>query len=460
MKKYCLLLFCLTATLLACDSSDKVSPLSLAYPTEPIASAGGSIAMTLKASGRWTIAKTTSWLTVEPAAGVGEQTITISAPSNVVDQKDTPSRKTRIYIIAGQFTETIDIVQAGYAQPTSPAPNIQKQEAPCVATITIQQPVEHAIAYRWYCDSVEVLTDTALTYEVTESGTHAYAVAGVNITGNVGEWSPPVVVTMDVCPPPQEVKDPITGADANSCSAATGKSTVTITAPKIAYAASYVWYLNGTPIDSTTTRTFVAKQSGAYAVKGVNAEGESGLSPAKSVTITPCPLTIDDLVGVWQTSGYFSRNGYNPIMHKAYITTLSATQIRIQDLLRISDTWSSGVNTYNANVELTNDDTITVSIDAATKAGGAIYSGSNSTILVGYTVANNSCANRDKDVVGMLVRSGDELTLDFSVRNGMNPTEIEGEWLYPCLMVLGITSGDACVGGGYVTYGLKLTRPY
>lgn len=468
MKKYCYLLFCPMATLLACDSalfnnSDKVLPLSLDYPAEPIASAGGSMAMTIKASGRWTVSKTTSWLTVEPSAGTGEQTITISAPSNVVNQKDTPSRKTRIYIIAGKFTETLDIVQDGYMQPTSPAPTIREQVAPCAATIAIQEPVEHALAYRWYCDSVEALTDTALTFEVTESGTHAYAVAGVNITGNVGARSNAVVVTMDICPPPQLVTDAIAGPDANSCSLATGKNTVTLTAPRIPYASSYTWYRDGVMVDSTPTRAFVAKQSGQYAVKGVNSEGESGLSPEKSVTITPCPLVVDDLIGVWQTSGYYVRNGNNLISHKASITKLSATQIRIQDFLKISDTWSSGINTYNANVEITSSDTLTVSIDAGTKAGGAIYAGSVNTVMAGYyggSSASTSCDRRTLPIIGKLVRGDDELALDFSVRSGTTPLTIGEETLYPCLLLLGITADDGCVGGGYVTYGLKLTRPF
>lgn len=465
MKKYCYLLFCLTATLLACDSalfnsSDKPSPLTLDYPAEPIAAEGGSIAMTIRASGRWTVSKTTSWLAVEPNAGAGEQTITISAPSNVVDQKDTPSRKTRVYIIAGQFSETIDIVQAGYAQPTSSAPSIQEHVEPCVATITIQQPVERAVAYRWYCDSVETLTDTALTFEVTESGTHAYAVAGVNITGNVGERSPAVEITMDVCPPPQEVTSAITGADANSCSVTTGKNTVTLTAPRIPYVASYLWYLNGAFIDSSATQTLVVKRSGAYAVKGVNAKGESGMSPEKNVTITPCPLVIDDLIGLWQTSGYYYRSSaYNPIRHRASITRQGTTQVRIQDFLTLKDLWSSGINDYTANVEITSSDTLTVSFEA-TKAGNAIYTGSASTIIVGY-VNTSTCTNRDKPIVGKLVRGNDELILDFSIRNGAAATvTVNDEELYPCLLLLGITADDGCVGGGYTTYGLKFKKAY
>jgi hypothetical protein len=453
------------ATLSACDSSlfnnsEKPSPLELNYPTEPIAPEGGSISMTIKASGRWTVSKTTSWLTVEPNAGVGEQTITIAAPSNMVHQKDTPNRKTRIYIIAGQFTETIDIVQAGYAQPTSPAPTIQEHVAPCEVTITIQEPVEHAVAYRWYCDSVEVLTDTSLTFEVMEGGTHSYAVAGVNITGNVGAWSDAREITMEMCPPPQQVTNPITGADANDCSVATGKNTVTLTAPKIPYASTYMWYLDGALIDSTKGPTFVAKRSGAYSVKGVNAEGESGLSPAKSVTITPCPLVMEDLIGVWQASGYYSRNGYNLISHRASITKQGSTQIRIQDFLRIKDLWASGINDYTADVEITSNDTITVSIAAATKAGDAIYSGTTggSTVIVGYGVSSSTCGNRERAVVGKLVRGDNELILDFSIRNGTNTTNIEGEDLYPCLLLLGITADDGCVGGGYTTYGLKFTR--
>ncbi|MDR3366248.1 MAG: BACON domain-containing protein, partial [Prevotellaceae bacterium] len=278
MKKYCYLLFCLTATLLACDNGifsddDKPAPVSLDYPADPIAPEGGSISMTIRATGRWTVSKTTSWLTVTPAAGVGEQTVTISAPSNKVEKKDTPNRKTRIYIIAGAFTETIDVVQSGYLQPTPQAPQVSKSEQPCMTTISIAAPVEHAVAYKWYCDSVETLTDTTLTFEVIQSGTHSYAVAGVNITGNVGEWSEAVEITTSVCQPPQEGIGAITGEDANSCSVATGKNTVTLTAPKIPYAAGYLWYLDGALVDSGASKTFTARSSGTYTVRGANSEG-------------------------------------------------------------------------------------------------------------------------------------------------------------------------------------------
>jgi hypothetical protein len=459
MKTYCYLLFCLTAALFACDDDNKRSPLSLEYPAEPIASEGGSISMTIRAAGRWTISKTTSWLTVAPAAGTGEQTITISAPSNMVERKDTPNRKTRIYIIAGEFTETLDIVQSGYSQPTSPAPQVSKTQTDCMASITIAEPVEHAVAYRWYCDSVEVLTDTALTFEVLESGTHSYAAAGVNITGHTGEWSEPVEINMIICPPPQEVTSHITGAEANSCSAKVGKNTVTLTAPKISFATSYLWYLDGVLVDSGASKTFAAKSSGTYTVKGANVEGVSGESPGKTVTITPCPLTIDDLIGSWQAHGYYYRSSaYNPISHTTLISKTGVTQIRIQDFLKLADTWSSGVNDYTATVDAVDADTLTITIPAASKAGDGIYTGSASTIIVGY-VDGTSCNNRDKAIIGKLMRNNDELILDFSIYS-RSATTIEDKELYPCSMLLGITSSDGCVGGGYYTYGLKFTKPY
>jgi hypothetical protein len=461
MKKYCYLLFCLTATLLACDE-DTISPVSLEYPTEPLAYEGEVVAMTIKATGRWTVSKTISWLTVMPSSGVGDQKITIAAPPNTVKDEDTPDRKARIYVIAGEFTKTIDIVQSGYRQPTSPAPQISKNEVPCVVTLTAE-PVEHALTYRWYCDSVEVPADGSPVFNVTESGLHSYAVVGVNITGNEGVWSEPVEVDMEVCPPPADVSDPITGANANNCDAATDKNDVTLTAPRIAFATAYTWYRDGVVDSSSTSATLAAKRSGSYAVEGHNSAGTSGRSPEKTVTITPCPLAIEDLMGVWQTHGYFYRGGvYNPITHRASITKLSATQIKIQDFLRMKDIYAAGVNDYTATVEVTHPDTLTIRIPA-TKMNIIFSGGGTSSLLVGCTNGNSTntyCNNKDEEIVGKLVRNGiDELALDFNVRK-FNASPINGEYYYLCLVLLSM-NGDACLGAGsYYTYGLILTRPY
>ncbi|MDR1342084.1 MAG: BACON domain-containing protein [Prevotellaceae bacterium] len=454
-------LLCMAALAVTCEEKEQAT-LAIDSSADYIPSEGGAISLTVQASGKWTISKTTSWVKISATSGEGVQAITVTADSNMVANEDTPDRNATIYIIAGPNTETVKLVQRGYLQPTSPAPAIAMQQFECEVILSID-PVEYALAYRWYRDSVEVFTGPDTQYSVADDGTHTYTVTGVNITGNEGVWSAGEEVTMSTCPPPLEITDPITGLDANSCNAATGKGTVTLTAPRIAFADTLIWFWNGdSVVQKSPSRTLAARKSGDYTVEGYNAKGVSGRSPAKTVTITQCPLTVSDLVGSWRASGYYNRSGYNPISHTVIITVSAGNIIKIENFLEIKSVWASGINDYMGTVDL---DSATVTIPVA-KAGGSIFSGTGGggqTILVGAMKSGDACNNSEVPVMAHIQRTEDELILDFeavgSARNSPTVDPEEGA-VAPCCMVLGITATGSCVGGGYATYGLKLRKAY
>ncbi|MDR1341812.1 MAG: BACON domain-containing protein [Prevotellaceae bacterium] len=454
-------LLCMAALAATCEEKEQAT-LAIASSADYIPSEGGEISLTVQASGKWTISKTTSWVKISATSGEGMQAITVTADSNMVANEDTPDRKATIYIIAGPNTETVKLVQRGYLQPTSSAPTIGRYyEDDCEVILAIR-PVEYALTYRWYRDSVEVFTGADTLYAVADDGTHTYTVTGINVTGNEGAWSAGVEVTMSTCPPPTTITEPITGLDANSCSAATGKGTVTLTAPRIAFADTYKWFLNDTAVvQEGTSSILVAKKSGAYTVEGSNAKGTSGRSPAKTITITPCPLTIDDLVGLWKASGYYARSGNNPMSHSVTVTRATGNTIKLENLLELKSLWSSGVNDYVATVDISSDrDSSTITIPVS-RAGGAIYAGSAGTILVGF-YSTTSCENFEIPVVAHILQTEDELILDFKSGGERTITENEEEGPMPaCTMLLGTTNTGICAGGGgYFTYGLKLRKAY
>jgi hypothetical protein len=452
-------LLCMAALVATCEDKEQAS-LAVDVPFDYIEPEGGTVSLNVLASGKWTISKTTSWVKVSATSGEGMQTITVTADSNMVANEDTPDRKVTIYIIAGPNTETITLVQRGYLQPTSPAPTIDKQQGECEVILSIR-PLEYALAYRWYRDSVEVFTGADTLYTVADDGTHTYTVTGINVTGNEGAWSAGVEVTMSTCPPPATITEPITGLDANNCSAATGKGTVTLTAPRIAFADTLIWFLGSDTVQKSPSRTFAARKSGSYTVEGYNAKGVSGRSPAKTVAITQCPLVVNDLVGSWRASGYYSRNGNNPISHSVIITVSAGNTIKIENFLEIKSVWASGINDYMGTVDL---DSATVTIPVS-KAGGAIFTGTGGggqTILVG-AMKSASCDNSEIPVVAHILRTEDELILDFEAVGSARPSitvDPEEGAVPSCCMVLGITATGGCVGGGYATYGLKLRKAY
>jgi hypothetical protein len=451
-------LLCLTALAVTCEDKE-LANLEANLPADYIPAEGGEILLTVQASGKWTMSKTTSWIKASATAGEGEQTITLSAGPNMLENEDTPDRKATIYIIAGPNTQTIGLVQRGYLQPTSPAPTISRYQDSCEAILTIQ-PVEYAVAYRWYRDSVEVFTGGDTIYSVTDDGTHIYTVTGLNITGNEGVWSEDEVITMTSCPPPTEIRENIIGLDANDCRVSTGKNTVTLTAPRIAFAETYTWFFGNDTVQTGPSNTLIAKKSGSYTVEGYNAKGVSGRSPAKTITITQCPLVLDDLVGSWKASGYYVRSGNNPISHTVIITKAADNTIKLENLLELKSLWSSGINDYVAIVNIVEDkDSSSITIPIA-KAGGAIYSGSARTILVGF-FNGVSCDNRDVQAVAHIIQAEDELIIDFQSGGEKTLTVDNDEGAMPaCTHLLGITATDACAGGGYHTYGFKLRKSY
>lgn len=69
---------------------------------------------------------------------------------------------------------------------------------------------------------------------------------------------------------------------------------ITFTIAEIENADTYKWYKDGSEVQNSVERTYVATTSGVYTVAGVNAVGEGQSSPKKVVSITT-PLVFNDL---------------------------------------------------------------------------------------------------------------------------------------------------------------------
>ena len=280
MKKYTFIL-CMAVLLISCENDEKVR-FSVDYTPEAIAAGGGETSFTIHASGNWSASKTTSWITLTPAAGTGNQTVTVRVAENEDDTQNTPPRTAKIHILSGPDTETLTITQLGKNHPLPPAPVISgndENQCPAELTVTLEiEPAAHALSYVWYKDGEKIPAVTATTCTVTESG--LYAVAGVNIAGEEGEKSEKTV-TISPCILPAPVITPFKNTPC--------EMGLTITEP-VEYAVSYTWYKDGEAIPGATGASYTTMESGVFTVAAVNAAGTTGeTSAGYTVTISPCP---------------------------------------------------------------------------------------------------------------------------------------------------------------------------
>jgi hypothetical protein len=280
MKKYTYyILYGLLALSISCENKEEAG-FSVDYTPMPVVAAGGETSFVIQTSGKWSASKTTSWITLTPIAGTGNQTVTVTVKGNEDDEQNTPQRTAKIYVLSGPDTETLTITQLGKNHPLPPAPVISgnaENQCPAEFTVTLEiAPAEHALSYVWYKNGEVIPAITAMSYTVTESGT--YAVAGVNIAGEEGEKSEKAVV-INPCILPAPV---ITPFKDTPC-----EMGLTITEP-VAYAVSYIWYKDDVPTD-VTAASYSAFESGTYTVAAVNEAGTKGeVSAGYMVTISPC----------------------------------------------------------------------------------------------------------------------------------------------------------------------------
>ncbi|MDR0667974.1 MAG: BACON domain-containing protein [Prevotellaceae bacterium] len=294
MKKYIIqgLLGCAALLALSCEQQEEHT-LSIDYaPAAPVSSMGGTVAIAIHASGKWTASKTTSWIRLSSEAGEGDRTITITVAANVDDRLNTATRSASIYIISGAHTAALTVTQAGHDQPLPGTPTVSGDSTnQCPATSTVMltaSPVEHAVSYTWYRNGIAVQTNATLNCIVRASG--VYSVAGVNFAGAEGPRSADKTVVIEACPPADA--SAIVGADANNCLGTTDQNTVLLTVPEIAHAETYTWYRGAQVVQRGASRSYTATESGYYSVAGSNINGTGAPSPQKQVTITPCAVSF------------------------------------------------------------------------------------------------------------------------------------------------------------------------
>ncbi|MDR1680749.1 MAG: hypothetical protein LBS12_03080 [Prevotellaceae bacterium] len=184
----------------ACERDESVE-LSVDQGTMSVGKDGGERTFAIQASDKWTAAKTTSWITVEPASGVGYQNVKVTVRENIYYD----IRQAKIYITSVDKTAEVTILQSARIlyPPAACGPISGSDANRCTGVDSVSvrlsiSAIPETDKYEWKRNGEIIPGATSLIYTATESG--SYSVAAINAAGT-GTASPVKEVTISKCPP-------------------------------------------------------------------------------------------------------------------------------------------------------------------------------------------------------------------------------------------------------------------
>lgn len=105
-----------TVVALAFVGCRKTIEVSFATTTQEIDPQGGSIEITLKSNGEWTINYAAEWITVSPMSGKGDATLTLTAEANTTGE----DRAAQVKVASKDNTAAMIVTQGAFVQPPQP----------------------------------------------------------------------------------------------------------------------------------------------------------------------------------------------------------------------------------------------------------------------------------------------------------------------------------------------------
>lgn len=126
-------MFAIAATV-ACDPVEpEVTPELNVNKTEAsVAAEGGSVAVQVTANVDWTAAADKDWVSVDPASGKGNATVTLTVAPNETEE----ARTANVTVKADKLSKTVKITQAGKAADPTPEPELQLSDWAIVGSFT------------------------------------------------------------------------------------------------------------------------------------------------------------------------------------------------------------------------------------------------------------------------------------------------------------------------------------
>ena len=167
--KYFLFVAALAMVFLGCSKPVEVS---FATSTQTIEAEGGSVEVSLKSNGEWSIESMAEWLTVSPKSGNGDATLTLSAEANTSGEE----RSAEIKATTKDNSASITVTQEAVVQPPQPEDylNVTPRELEC-GSDGAEFAVEVSSNIDWIVTSPDWITSS-----VTEGSNNATVILTIN----------------------------------------------------------------------------------------------------------------------------------------------------------------------------------------------------------------------------------------------------------------------------------------
>lgn len=167
--KYFLFVAALAMVFLGCSKPVEVS---FATSTQTIEAEGGSVEVSLKSNGEWSIESMADWLTVSPKSGNGDATLTLSAEANTSGEE----RSAEIKATTKDNSASITVTQEAVVQPPQPEDylNVAPRELEC-GSDGAEFTVEVSSNIDWIVTSPDWITSS-----VTEGSNNATVILTIN----------------------------------------------------------------------------------------------------------------------------------------------------------------------------------------------------------------------------------------------------------------------------------------
>ncbi len=174
----------LTRTIAVTQAAPTANNLTVSVTTASLAAAASSSTFTITSNVSWTVTDNQTWLTVSPASGSNNATVTISATANTA----AASRTGTVTVTGGSLTRTIAVTQAGTTASTLTvsASTLALAAAASSGTVSITSNVSWTVTddQSWLTASPTSGTGNAtLTLSATANTATAARTGTVSVTG-------------------------------------------------------------------------------------------------------------------------------------------------------------------------------------------------------------------------------------------------------------------------------------
>jgi hypothetical protein len=286
--------------------------LEIAPSTLDFTASGETKSVTVTSNVSWTVSKDATWITVSPALGSNNGTISVTAAANTA----TSQRTATVTVTGGSITQTVSITQAAYVPPASTltvsTATLDFAASGETKSVTVTSNVSWTVGK----DATWITVSPALgsnngTISVTAAANTATSQRTGNLTVSGGSITKIVSITQAAYVPPANT---LTVSAATLDFAASGETKPVTVTSNVSWTVSKdaAWITvspalgsnNGTISVTAAANTATSQRTGTVTVTGGSithtvsiTQAAAGTTPPPAPTLTVSPGTVDFAAG-------------------------------------------------------------------------------------------------------------------------------------------------------------------